>query len=71
MSRLYYVNFRESAVITEAVEANSKAEAIRLVKDGLGERVGFEIDEMRNPTKFEAHPESTEPGPDPTDRSAS
>lgn len=50
----YYVNFRESAVITEVVEAKSKAEAIRFVKDGQGERVGFEIDEKRWPTNFEA-----------------
>lgn len=60
MSRLYYVTFRESAVVVEAVEAKSKAEAIRMVKDGLGERVGFEIDESRFPTNFEAQPESSE-----------
>lgn len=53
----YYVNFRESAVVTEVVEARSKAEAIRLVKVGQGERVGFEIDETRFPTSFEAMPE--------------
>lgn len=58
MSRLYYVTFRESAVVTEAVEANSKAEAIRLVKDGLGDRVDFVVDEMRPPTNFMASPES-------------
>ena len=69
MSRLYYVSFRESAVVTEAVEANSKAEAIRLVKDGLGERVDFAIDEMRFPTNFEATPGSTDPSPDHTDGS--
>lgn len=51
---IYSVTFRESAVITEEVEAASKAEAIRLVKDGLGQRVGFEIDETRWPTSHRA-----------------
>ncbi|SEC89725.1 hypothetical protein [Arthrobacter woluwensis] len=55
--RLYYVNFNEVAVVTEAVEASSKAEAIRLVKVGEGERVDFQIDEFRNPTNFRAYRE--------------
>ncbi|MFS0852546.1 hypothetical protein [Microbacterium sp. 179-I 3D4 NHS] len=55
---VYYVSFRESAVVTEAVLARSKAEAIRLVKDGEGKRVSFEIDETRFPTNFEAERES-------------
>jgi len=50
----FLVTFRESAVVTETVNARSMAEAIRLVKDGQGERVGFEIDETRNPTSFVA-----------------
>lgn len=54
----YYVEFREVALVTEAVEASSKAEAIRLVKDGLGERVGFAIDETRDPTGHKATAET-------------
>lgn len=46
----HLVTFREIAIVTESVQARSKAEAIRLVKEGQGERVGFEIDENRNPT---------------------
>ncbi len=62
--RVYYVSFNERAVITEVVTARSKAEAIRLVKAGDGERVGFEIDETRWPTSFEAIPEPEQIGTD-------
>ncbi|GLK17753.1 hypothetical protein [Herbiconiux flava] len=54
MTRKFYVSFRESAVITEFVVAGTKREAIAKVRDGLGERIGFEIDETRNPTNFAA-----------------
>lgn len=55
------MTFREVAVVTEAVEARSKAEAIRLVKDGQGERVDFIIDEMRDPTGHRAFLEKESP----------
>lgn len=39
----------------DVVDARSKAEAIRLVRDeGRGERVYFEIDEEKMPTAWEA-----------------
>ena len=50
----YIVTFRESALVTELVYAESKREAIDLVKHGEGDRVGFEIDENRMPTAFTA-----------------
>lgn len=59
--RSYLVTFRESAVITEQVWARTEAEAIRRVKDGLGERVEFDIDETRDPTSHTAYLESDDP----------
>lgn len=50
----FIVTFHERAVVTELVYANSKADAIRRVKDGRGDRVGFEIDQSRYPTGFSA-----------------
>ena len=46
----FTVEFRESHIVTEAVWANSKAEAIRLVKQGDGERLDDLLDEERDPT---------------------
>lgn len=49
--RRYTVEFRESHIVTEAVWASSKAEAIRLVKEeGEGERLEEVLDEKRGPT---------------------
>ncbi len=52
--RGYYVTFKETAIVTEYVEAHTGAEAIELVKNGLGDRVGFDIDERRGPTAYSA-----------------
>jgi len=56
----YIVTHRESAVMTDLVWASSQAEAIRLVQNGTGDRVGFEIDELRAPTSWTASPETSE-----------
>lgn len=53
-TRRYVVTFRESAVVTEMVMAHSAAEAVELMRVGEGERVGFEIDETRDPTHVKA-----------------
>jgi hypothetical protein len=50
----YIVTFRESRIITERVYARSAAEAVRLVKDGEGERLGEEADDYREPTSHKA-----------------
>ena len=52
--REYVVTFREPAIVTELVEASNAREAIEKVKDGLGQRVGFDIDERVYPTCYKA-----------------
>lgn len=47
---IYFVTFREVHVVTERVWATSKADAIRQVKDGTGERTMDDVDEYRGPT---------------------
>lgn len=54
-SRPYLVTHRVSVVVTELVVATSAAEAIRLARDEhIGEAVGFEVDETREPTAWKA-----------------
>lgn len=48
--KIYFVTFREVHVVTERVFAKSKADAIRQVKDGIGERTLDDVDEYRGPT---------------------
>lgn len=56
--RRYYVDFKRVSIVTETVLATSAAEAIRLVRDGSGERVEFDVDGTRGPYGFTATPES-------------
>lgn len=53
----YIVAYRKSVVFTDLVYANSKGEAIRLSKHGVGNRLGFEIDETKYPTSYTADKE--------------
>lgn len=50
--QVYFVTFREVHIVTERVSARSKAEAIRRVKDGLGDRTLDDADEHRGPTRY-------------------
>ena len=52
--QVYYVTFRETHIVTERVFAHSGAEAVRLVKDGLGERTLDDVDEHKGPTAHRA-----------------
>lgn len=50
----YVVSFKETLLVKETVLAESKAEAIRLVRDGQGIRVSEEVDDWRGPYSMKA-----------------
>lgn len=52
--KIYQVTFRESLIAIERVVATSKADAIRKVKNGEGERDSEMVDEFRWPTGHKA-----------------
>jgi hypothetical protein len=54
MEKEYIVTYREPAVVTEIVAAHSALRAIEMVREGLGERIDFEIDETVQPTRYNA-----------------
>lgn len=59
-SKLYMVSYREVVVSTVLVDASSKKEAIALVRDGEGDKVGFDVDDTVQRTRFEARLDATE-----------
>ncbi|CAQ03284.1 hypothetical protein ACR8AL_14295 [Clavibacter sepedonicus] len=59
-SKLYMVSYREVVVCTVLVDASSKKEAIALVRDGEGDKVGFDVDDTVQRTRFEARLDATE-----------
>jgi hypothetical protein len=52
--KIYFVTFREVCTVTERVWASSRADAIRRVKGGLGERTDQSVDESRSPVGHRA-----------------